>query len=70
MTADTDFSKLKMKALKKLLKDRGESCDGCTDKSEFVARVKVRGGGGRRRRARWLLHGCSTPPASEIAQQR
>ena len=40
VTADTDFSKLKMKALKKLLKDRGEKCEGCTDKSEFVAKVK------------------------------
>eukprot|EP01052_Picozoa_sp_SAG31_P020201 SAG31_NODE_1509_length_8062_cov_6.974884_4_plen_120_part_00 len=42
VTADTDFSKLKMKALKKLLKDRGEKCEGCTDKSEFVARCAKR----------------------------
>ena len=30
VTKDTDFSKLKIKALKKILKDRGSSCDGCT----------------------------------------
>lgn len=37
---DTDFSKMKMKALKLLLKERGVKCEGCTDKSDFVKMVK------------------------------
>ena len=36
----SDFSKMKMKALKLLLKERGVKCDGCTDKSDFVKMVK------------------------------
>ena len=38
---DTDFSKLRIKALKKILKERGATCDGCTDKSDFVSKVKA-----------------------------
>jgi protein disulfide-isomerase-like protein len=38
---DTDFSKMRVKKLKKLLQERGEECLGCTDKSEFVAKVKA-----------------------------
>ena len=32
---DTDFSKMKMKALKLLLKERGIKCEGCTFKREI-----------------------------------
>eukprot|EP00462_Mataza_sp_D1_P001808 CAMPEP_0175097428 /NCGR_PEP_ID=MMETSP0086_2-20121207/5282_1 /TAXON_ID=136419 /ORGANISM="Unknown Unknown, Strain D1" /LENGTH=478 /DNA_ID=CAMNT_0016370939 /DNA_START=14 /DNA_END=1450 /DNA_ORIENTATION=+ len=35
-----DFSKMRIKQLKKILKDRGVPCLGCTDKSEFVAAAK------------------------------
>lgn len=31
-----DFSKMRVKQLKKILKDRGVECKGCTDKSEFL----------------------------------
>jgi thiol-disulfide isomerase/thioredoxin len=41
--SEIDISKLKklrVKQLRKLLKERGQRCVGCTDKSEFVQRVK------------------------------
>ena len=34
---DTDFSKMKMKALKLLLKERGIKCEGCTSKREEIS---------------------------------
>lgn len=37
---NTDFSKMKMKALKLLLKERGVKCEGCTDKSDYVKMVR------------------------------
>ena len=40
VTKDTDVSKLRIKALKKILKERGAACDGCTDKSDFVKKVQ------------------------------
>ena len=36
---DTDFSKMKMKALKLLLKERGIKCEGCTFKREISGPV-------------------------------
>ena len=36
---DTDFKKMKMKALNKILKDRGEICEDCVDKSDFIKKV-------------------------------
>jgi protein disulfide-isomerase-like protein len=39
-TSELDLSSLKMKALKKLLRERGQECAGCTDRSEFEARVR------------------------------
>lgn len=35
-TTEAEFKKLKVKDLKKFLEDRGQSCDGCEEKSEFV----------------------------------
>jgi len=35
-----NFKKMRVKALKKLLKERGAKCEGCTSKAEFVAMVK------------------------------
>ena len=36
---EAELKKMRVRALKRLLKERGESCKGCTDKSEFVAKV-------------------------------
>eukprot|EP01051_Picozoa_sp_SAG22_P012343 SAG22_NODE_1275_length_4921_cov_1.871215_1_plen_506_part_00 len=38
--AVVDYSKLSVKLLKKLLKQAGTSCTGCTDKREFVAKAE------------------------------
>lgn len=35
-----DLKKLKVADLKRLLKDRGESCDGCFEKSEFIKKIE------------------------------
>lgn len=35
-----DVKKLKVADLKRLLKDRGESCDGCFEKSEFIKKIE------------------------------
>uniref|UniRef100_F1LCB4 Mesencephalic astrocyte-derived neurotrophic factor homolog n=1 Tax=Ascaris suum TaxID=6253 RepID=F1LCB4_ASCSU len=35
-----DVKKLRVKELKKILEDWGESCKGCKEKTEFVARVE------------------------------
>ena len=43
LNSDVDISKLKkmrVKVLRKMLKERGQRCVGCTDKSEYVKRVK------------------------------
>ena len=37
---DTDFSKMKMKALKLLLKERGIKCEGCTFKRDLSERFR------------------------------
>jgi thiol-disulfide isomerase/thioredoxin len=40
-TADVNkLKKLRVKQLRKMLKERGQRCVGCTDKSEYVQRVK------------------------------
>ena len=38
--ASVDYSKLSVKLLKKLLKDKGAACLGCSDKREFVAKAE------------------------------
>lgn len=35
-----DLRKLKVADLKRLLKERGESCDGCFEKAEFIKRAE------------------------------
>lgn len=35
-----DLKKLKVADLKRLLKERGESCDGCLEKSEFIKKAE------------------------------
>ena len=40
-SAPRDFSKMSAKLLKKLLRDAGEDCLGCSDKREFVAKAEV-----------------------------
>lgn len=35
-----DLKKLKVADLRRLLKERGESCDGCLEKSEFIKKVE------------------------------
>ena len=37
---DTDISKLRVKALKKILSSWGEQCVGCTSKKEFINLIK------------------------------
>ena len=34
-----DLKKLKVKDLKKILEDWGELCKGCTEKTEFIAKI-------------------------------
>ena len=40
VTDDTDYSKMRVKHLKQLLADRGVSCNGCIEKSEFVKKAE------------------------------
>lgn len=35
-----DLKKLKVADLKRLLRDRGEQCDGCFEKSEFIKKIE------------------------------
>lgn len=35
-----DYDKLRVKALKKVLRDRGVTCEGCLEKTDFVKRCK------------------------------
>ena len=37
---EVNYSKMRVKALRKLLKERGLKCTGCTDKTEFVKMVQ------------------------------
>ena len=36
-----DLSKLKVRDLRKILTDMGESCSGCVEKSEFVSKIRT-----------------------------
>uniref|UniRef100_A0A7S3LHL3 Mesencephalic astrocyte-derived neurotrophic factor homolog n=1 Tax=Aplanochytrium stocchinoi TaxID=215587 RepID=A0A7S3LHL3_9STRA len=36
----SDYSKMRVRELKKILSDRGVGCENCLEKSEFVARCK------------------------------
>lgn len=36
-----DYNKLRVKQLKGILADRGVDCDGCLEKSDYVARCKA-----------------------------
>jgi protein disulfide-isomerase-like protein len=36
---EAELKKLRVRALKRMLKERGATCKGCTDKSEFVAKM-------------------------------
>ncbi|OQR84845.1 hypothetical protein ACHHYP_12647 [Achlya hypogyna] len=36
----TDYSKMRVKELKKILQERGESCNGCVEKSDFIKRLQ------------------------------
>jgi hypothetical protein len=38
--ADTDYSKMKVKDMKKILSERGVSCNGCVEKSDFIKRLQ------------------------------
>ena len=38
--ATDDISSLSLKQLKRMLKERGERCHGCTDKTEYIAKAK------------------------------
>ena len=37
---NVDLKKLKVKDLRKILSDWGESCNGCTEKSEFIKKIE------------------------------
>ncbi|RHY21939.1 hypothetical protein DYB25_008148 [Aphanomyces astaci] len=39
--AGADYSKLRVKELKKILSERGVSCNGCVEKSDFVKKLQV-----------------------------
>ncbi|EQC38691.1 hypothetical protein SDRG_04386 [Saprolegnia diclina VS20] len=36
----TDYSKMRVKELKKILQERGENCNGCVEKSDFIKRLQ------------------------------
>lgn len=36
-----DYNKLRVKQLKGILADRGVDCEGCLEKSDYVARCKA-----------------------------
>merc|ERR1712216_688596 len=38
--AKTNFKKMRVKQLKGLLNERGASCSGCTEKADFIKKVK------------------------------
>lgn len=39
-TAETDYSKLRVKQLKKILADRNVECVGCVEKEDFIKKIK------------------------------
>lgn len=39
-----DLGKLRVRDLRKILTDMGESCSGCVEKSEFVSKIKLLAG--------------------------
>lgn len=47
LDASTDFARFSAGQLKQLVRDKGLDCRGCTEKDDFVARLKqfVSGGG-------------------------
>ncbi|KUF98218.1 hypothetical protein AM588_10007522 [Phytophthora nicotianae] len=38
--ANTDYSKMRVKQLRKILAERGVECVGCVEKSDFIAKIK------------------------------
>mmetsp|Transcript_28231 Transcript_28231/g.67812 ORF Transcript_28231/g.67812 Transcript_28231/m.67812 type:complete len:233 (-) Transcript_28231:99-797(-) len=36
-----DFEKMKIRQLKQYISDRGEKCEGCTEKEQFIAKAKA-----------------------------
>lgn len=38
--ASTDFAKLKVGEIKRLLSEKGVPCEGCVEKSDFVRKIK------------------------------
>lgn len=38
--SNTDYSKMRVKQLKKILGERGVECVGCVEKSDFIAKIK------------------------------
>jgi hypothetical protein len=41
--ADMDFSKMRVKQLKQMLRDWGEKCKGCTSKQDYIDRIRAVG---------------------------
>ncbi|GMF16930.1 unnamed protein product [Phytophthora lilii] len=39
--ANTDYSKMRVKQLRKILAERGVECVGCVEKSDFIAKIKA-----------------------------
>lgn len=37
---DTDFNKMRIKDLKKILADRGVPCKGCLEKSDYIKKIQ------------------------------
>lgn len=40
LTADSDFSKLTVSQMKAFISEKGETCAGCIEKSDFAAKVR------------------------------
>ena len=38
--ANVDYSKMRLKQLRQILRERGVACRGCVEKSDFVRRAK------------------------------
>ena len=38
--ANTDYSKMRVKQLRKILGERGVECVGCVEKADFIAKIK------------------------------
>ncbi|CAI5727802.1 unnamed protein product [Peronospora effusa] len=39
--ANTDYSKMRVKQLRKILGERGVECIGCVEKADFIAKIKA-----------------------------